>query len=621
MTRRLTRTLGKSLALRSLVVIVALAVGLSLAALPRLERYFLTQAAAREEATLRLATESLRGALSRTEVLPGLLAERPILARILRDPDNQGLVPYANEQLRQTSLTLDVADIWVMDTEGLTIAASNYRRETSFVGRRFDYRPYFTQALSEGRGRFHALGTTSGQRGYYFAAPILDGTEIVGVVAVKILLDAFETTWRDSPNTIVVSDPANVIFLSDRVDWHFSSLGPLPEAALDTIADTRQYPLDQLRLLQTEREALVPGHDLLRVRGADGVEEFVTNTGLIAAAGWRVSVLTPTRPALIQARQTLALVVLLLLFAGLVAVLFLQRRARLVERLEQQRQHREQLERRVAERTADLNAANTQLVQEVEERKVTERRLRQTQSELVQAGKLAALGQMSAALSHEFNQPLAAVKAYAENAATFLDRDRTEDARKNIGLISQMADRMASISKHLRNFARRPQDKIGPIPLLAVLDDALELMAPKLKAAGAELHYTRPEAELEVMGGRVRLQQVLVNLLSNALDAMERLDAPQIEITVLSEGSRRRVEVRDRGPGLTEETLAHLFDPFFTTKSPGKGLGLGLSISYNIVRDFGGTLAARNHPEGGAVFSVDLAASDARTSSEAVAAQ
>jgi two-component system C4-dicarboxylate transport sensor histidine kinase DctB len=621
MTRRLTRTLGKSLALRSLVVIVALAVGLSLAALPRLERYFLTQAAAREEATLRLATESLRGALSRTEVLPGLLAERPILARILRDPDNQGLLPYANEQLRQTSLTLDVADIWVMDTEGLTIAASNYRRETSFVGRRFDYRPYFTQALSEGRGRFHALGTTSGQRGYYFAAPILDGTEIVGVVAVKILLDGFETTWRDSPNTIVVSDPANVIFLSDRVDWHFSSLGPLPEAALDTIADTRQYPLDQLRLLQTEREALVPGHDLLRVRGSDGVEEFVTNTGLIAAAGWRVSVLTPTRPAIIQARQTLALVVLLLLFAGLVAVLFLQRRARLVERLEQQRQHREQLERRVAERTADLNTANTQLVQEVEERRATERRLRQTQSELVQAGKLAALGQMSAALSHEFNQPLAAVKAYAENAATFLDRDRTEDARKNIGLISQMADRMASISKHLRNFARRPQDKIGPIPLLAVLDDALELMAPKLKAAGAELHYTRPQAELEVMGGRVRLQQVLVNLLSNALDAMERLDAPQIEITVLTEGSRRRVEVRDRGPGLTEETLAHLFDPFFTTKSPGKGLGLGLSISYNIVRDFGGTLAARNHPEGGAVFSVDLAASDARTSSEAVAAQ
>jgi len=607
MGRRLTRTLSSSSALRSLLVIVALAVGLSLAALPRLERYFLLQSATREEATLRLATESLRSALSRTDVLPRLLAERPILARILRDPDNQGLVPYANEQLRQTALTLDVADIWVMDLDGLTVAASNYRRDTSFVGRRFDYRPYFSDALSEGRGRFHALGTTSGQRGYYFAAPVLDGTEIVGVVAVKILLDGFETTWRDSPNTIVVTDPSNVIFLSDRTDWHFNSFGPIPEPALDTIAITRQYPLDQLQLLATDRQPIATGHDLLTVRGTDGREEFVTNTGLIAAVGWRISVLTPTRPALIQARQIMALIVLVFLFAGLVAVLFLQRRARLVERLEQQRLHREQLERRVAERTADLNSANAQLVQEVEERRATEQRLRQTQTELVQAGKLAALGQMSAALSHEFNQPLAAVKAYAENAATFLDRDRPEDARKNVGLISQMADRMASISKHLRNFARRPQDKIGPIPLTCVLNDALDLMAPKLNAAGADIRYTPPEAEIMVMGGRVRLQQVLVNLVSNALDAMETQDRPIIEISIQGDAGRCRVEMRDRGPGLSEDTLKNIFDPFFTTKSPGKGLGLGLSISYNIVRDFGGTLAARNHPDGGAVFIVDLA--------------
>lgn len=618
MGRRLTRSFGSSPALRPLLVVVVLAVGLSLAALPRLERYFLVQTAAREEATLRLATESLRSALNRTDVLPRLLAERPILARILRDPDNQGLVPYANEQLRQTALTLNVADIWVMDSDGLTIAASNYRRDTSFVGRRFDYRPYFTDAMTEGRGRFHALGTTSGQRGYYFAAPILDGTEIVGVVAVKILMDDFEATWRDSPNTIVVTDPSNVIFLTDRTDWHFNSLGPVPEPALDTIAATRQYPLDRLQLLQTERRALSPGHDLLTVTGSTGREEFVTSTGLIAAVGWRVSVLTPTGPALLQARQTLALIVLVFLFAGLVAVLFLQRRARLVERLDQQRQHREQLERRVAERTADLNSANAQLVQEVEERKATEQRLRQTQTELVQAGKLAALGQMSAALSHEFNQPLAAVKAYADNAATFLDRGRPEDARKNVGLISQMADRMASISKHLRNFARRPQERIGPIPLTSVLNDALELMAPKLNVAGAELRYDPPAREVMVMGGRVRLQQVLVNLLSNALDAMETRETPEIEIAILGDGQRHRVEVRDRGPGLTDDTLTHIFDPFFTTKRPGKGLGLGLSISYNIVRDFGGTLDARNHPEGGAVFIVDLAVAPDQ---QAVAAQ
>ena len=589
--------------MRNLALLVVLAIGLALAALPRIERYFIAETAAREEATLRLATASLRGALARSEALPALLAERPILSEILRDPGNEGLLPFANEQLRQTALTLELADIFVMDLDGNTIAASNYRREASFVGRNFAYRPYFADALSLGRGRFHALGVTSGQRGYYFAAPIIDNTELLGVVAVKIHLDTFEQTWRDGDNTIIVMDSSNVIFLSDREEWHFNTLGPIPDGARGRIAATRQYPLDQLTPLPATREPLGPTTELLRI----GAEEYVTNIGLIAAAGWRVWVLTPTRHAILQARQALASIILVILFAGLVGALFIQRRARLLERFDQQRHHSEVLEARVTERTADLHDANAQLRQEVEERRLTEARLRKTQTDLVQAGKLAALGQMSAALSHEFNQPLAAVKSYADNAATFLDRDRPEEARQNIGLISQMADRMAAISKHLRNFARRPQEKIGPVPLLPVLDDALALMRARLAEVGSEIRYDRPEEEITVMGGQVRLQQVLVNLLSNAIDAMEDQDTPVIEIGIENRAGRWQVSVRDHGPGLSDASLAQLFDPFFTTKSPGKGLGLGLSISYNIVRDFGGRLAAHNHEGGGAVFTVDLA--------------
>ena len=598
-------------ATRNLALLVLLAIGLSFAALPRIERYFITQTGAREEATLRLATASLRGALSRTEALPSLLAERPILAQILRDPDNQGLLPFANEQLRQTALTLDLADIFVMDLEGTTVAASNYRRETSFVGRNFAFRPYFTDALAQGRGRFHGLGIASGQRGYFFSAPIIDNTEILGVVVVKILLDGFEQTWRDGDNTILVTDPSNVIFLSDRADWVFNTLGPVPEPAIEAISATRQYPLDRLRPMNAVRESLGPTMEILRVETDGEAQEFVTNIGLIAAAGWRVWVLTPTVYAIRQARQVLALMILAALFAGLAGALYLQRRARLLERLAQQRLYQEMLEARVVERTADLNDANTQLTQEVEERRATEARLRRTQSELVQAGKLAALGQMSAGLSHEFNQPLAAVKAYAENAATYLDRDRPDEARKNVGLISQMADRMAAISKHLRNFARRPQEQIGPIPLLSVLDDALALMGGRIATAGAEIAFDRPEAEIMVMGGQVRLQQVLVNLLSNALDAMEDQPRPRIEIEIAATGTRWQVRVRDHGAGLSQSAEAQLFDPFFTTKRPGKGLGLGLSISYNIVRDFGGTLSAHNHKDGGAVFVVDLTAAAA----------
>jgi len=242
----------------------------------------------------------------------------------------------------------------------------------------------------------------------------------------------------------------------------------------------------------------------------------------------------------------------------------------------------------------------------VAERTATAQQLRRTQTELVQAGKLAALGQMSAALSHEFNQPLAAVKAYADNAATFLDRGRADEARKNVSHISDMADRMASISKHLRNFARRPQEKIGPIPLVPVIEDAVALMAPRLSAAKITLDFTPPKGAPWAMGGRVRLQQVIVNLLSNALDALDGRTTTPITITTTQTDTGWQIAVRDHGPGFAADALPQVFDPFFTTKEPGQGLGLGLSISYNIIKDFGGTLAARTHPEGGAEFTIDL---------------
>ncbi len=591
-------------AIKVLVVCITIALALSIAALPRIERYFLIEAGRANDATLRLATEVLRGSLSRAEALPSLLAERPILRTLLREPTNSGVLPFANEQLRQTALALDVSDVYVMDRDGTTIAASSYRTDRSFVGRNFAYRPYFTDALAGGTGRFHALGTTSGERGYFFAAPVIADTEIIGVVAVKITMDQFEETWRDGGADLIVTDSSNVVFMSSRADWQFRTLGTVTEPMLDRIAETRQFPLDRLTPLPQRREALESDLDLLVLTSKGIQSEYITSLRLIAAAGWRVSILTPTGPARAQARVTLTLAVLAILLTGMLGAVVLQRRHRLLERLEDQRETQNLLERRVAERTADLKA-------EVAERTATAQQLRRTQTELVQAGKLAALGQMSAALSHEFNQPLAAVKAYADNAATFLDRGRSDEARTNVGHISDMADRMASISKHLRNFARRPQEKIGPIPLVPVIEDAMALMAPRFTAAKIALEFTPPEADAWVMGGRVRLQQVIVNLLSNALDALEAHAPRPVQINTAQTERGWQIRVRDHGPGFTDETLPQVFDPFFTTKEPGHGLGLGLSISYNIIKDFGGSLSARTHPDGGAEFTIELAAAPA----------
>ena len=226
---------------------------------------------------------------------------------------------------------------------------------------------------------------------------------------------------------------------------------------------------------------------------------------------------------------------------------------------------------------------------------------------------MAGLGQMSAALSHELNQPLAALKTYADNARAFLARDNLQATDENLERMSRMVDRMASISAHLRNFARRPQQAIGPLSLDGVIQDALAVMDVRLEAEGGRIAYTPPREPVWAVGGHVRLQQVVVNLINNALDVMEGQDDPVVTITLTG----AKIEVRDTGPGIDEAIREHLFDPFFTTKAPGKGLGLGLSISYNIVRDFGGTLSAANHPEGGAVFSVLLKPAP----SERVAAQ
>ena len=258
------------------------------------------------------------------------------------------------------------------------------------------------------------------------------------------------------------------------------------------------------------------------------------------------------------------------------------------------------------ERTADLTAANVQLEREIAEREAAEAELRRAQDDLIQAGKLAALGQMSAALSHEFNQPLAAIRSYADNAQLLIERNREAEACGNLRLIKDLTARMAEISKHLMTFARKPRSELRPVALAEVLDETLDFLRIRLERAGAEVAVDQPDRSLAVRAGRVRLQHVILNLVANALDAMRDNPRPRLEIAVREKDGRVAISLRDHGPGIPEDQLGRIFDPFFTTKDVGEGLGLGLSISYNIVKDFDGSLRAENHPEGGAVFTIEL---------------
>ncbi|KQB98076.1 histidine kinase [Loktanella sp. 1ANDIMAR09] len=570
-----------------IAVIATLLVLAGTVSFPALERHYMRQQAEKDAVPLKLAVEGLRAAVDRYAPLPALIAERSTLIDLLNNPDDAALVAAVNEDLRQTAATVRASDVYLMDISGLTIAAASYREPGSFLGRNFNYQTYFTQALNGALSSFSVYGTTTGERGYFYAAPVEDGERIVGVLAVKFNVSAFESIWRGANSEFMVADRNDFVFMSSRPDWHFRAMRPLSDATLRLIAQNLQYPIDRIELLPITVRPLDADARLVTIEG-ETRETYILTAQRLADLDWTMSSLSPLGPATLSALRSMLIAGLtgLLLLGALLA--YLLKQARQTEALAREKEAKRLLEAAVAERTTDLETALGDL--------------RQTQTDLIQAGKLSALGQMSAALSHEFNQPLAAVKSYADNAGAFLDRGRVAEAKDNITRISKMADRMATISAHLRNFARRPQQATGPLLLNAVVQDALAVIDMRLASEGGGIAYTPPKSEIWVTGGHVRLQQVIVNLINNALDAMA--DQPERIVDLRIENTR--LQVRDTGPGIEHDAIANIFDPFFTTKAPGKGLGLGLSISFNIVSDFGGTLSAANHPDGGAVFTVTL---------------
>lgn len=574
---------------------------------------YLDQAASRGQTTLRLAVAVLRGQMSRYQSLPALIADHYDIQALLADPDNPARRAKADAYLKEINVLLASSDIYVIKPGGETVAASNYDGPVSFVGENFSYRPYYQDAIQGRQGRFFALGTTSLKRGYYFSSPVTIRDEIKGVVVFKVDIDAIEASWKGDDYEILVSDPEGIIFMTDQPDWLYSSLKPLTADRLARTEASRRYANATLRELPIAQTSANAGHQLMTIAMGGLAREYLVLAEPMPEAGWTVSVLLDTAPVHAQAMTSVTAALLLLGLAVLAAAILLQRRARLRERLELQRSAQAELEERVALRTADLALVNQQLGTEVAERRATEQQLRQTQSDLIQAGKLAALGQMSAALSHELNQPLTAVKTYADNAAILIERNRTEEARDNVSRISSLADRMASISRHLRNFARKPNEQLGPVALADVVKDTLEIVAWRLKAAQTEVAVDLGRAPLIVQAGQIRLQQVLVNLISNAADAIEGQADRRIRLQARRKDDKITISVADNGPGIPDAIAPRIFDPFFTTKGVGKGLGLGLSISYNIIKDFGGDLAVMNQLEGGALFTITLdAASPSR---------
>ena len=524
----------------------------------------------RAQSDLALAADSLSAELRRYRELAVLTADRPQLAAVFT---GSGALETVRPILQQISDKTGALDIVLLDTKGLPLVGTQGAPAFGHAGA-----PYFERAMDGALGVDHPV--RNGVRTFVFAAPLFSKFgPVIGAVLVYAGVEGVERAWRGARPVVFFTDKQGVVFVSNR-----SELVLRPRAQGDFL----NYTTSEIR-----------GMEVWQIAGSRYVpHRAVHRTQDLPVISMQGEVLLDIAPARQIAFLQAAAASALCLAFGALLFLAMQRRHTLAE-------SNAKLEHRVQDRTAQLSSANLSLRREVEVRRAAELRLNKVQSDLVQAGKLSALGQMSAGISHELNQPLMAIQSFAENGRSFLDRNRFDMVAKNLGKISDLAHRMDRIIRNLRAFARQESEPLGNVDIGRVVDTVLELLGPKILQAKVLVLWVRPDSII-VRGGDVRLQQVVLNLISNGIDAMELSDPSVLTIEVIPESDCVTLAVRDTGPGITEPEK--IFEPFYTTKAIGaaEGMGLGLSISYGLVQSFGGMIRGRNHEAGGAIFTVEL---------------
>jgi two-component system C4-dicarboxylate transport sensor histidine kinase DctB len=537
------------------------------------------------QARLALYDSSLRAAVDRYRYLPYVVARHHQVIDAIQNPE---LTQTANLYLQRVNERSGAAALYVLDRTGRTVASSNWDTPESFVGEDYSFRPYFRQSFAGDEGFFFGIGVTTGRAGLFISNPIRGDDEIIGVVVVKLELEELERSWQEAGETVFVADADGVITLTSQGDWKYRTLSPLSSFDRARILQNRQYPGQELPTLNVGQQ-LARGSGIVTI----SAERFLFDSKPIRGSDWRIFYLT----SMDQVTDRQGAVTLIATIAGgmiILVILFLREREL---KLASQREARE-FER--------IQALNTRLEEEIAERRKTEKELRGTQNELVQAGKLAALGQMSAAIAHEINQPIAAIRTFCASAKLMIERGKTEKLDQNISQISSLTERMGAITGQLKTFSRKSSGVLEPVDLKVALDNALQLLKPQLQQEDCTIERHEPGHPLVVHADLVRIEQICVNIIRNALDAMENSAIKRIRIDVVSTHTDVVMRITDTGPGMNDETLALLFDPFFTTKDPGQGVGLGLSVSYGIVQDFGGTIKAYNTETAGACFEIRL---------------
>ena len=529
--------------------------------------YFLTYRAAIEslenEATIsaQLRADVLMSELDKQRAVPVILATDPdiINAIIDKKPSNDNL----SKKLANLALETKSAVIYVLDINGIAIASSNWRNRDSFVGQDYSFRSYFKEAVKNIAAEQIAQGTISHKPGLYLTHSVVSDGKVVGVVVAKVEFQTIEQKWQGGEDINFVTNPDGQILLTNRPHLRFK---PRPDVDSNSIMVHIPSPLNKW-------------HSYL-IKSRIPARNVAFTNAIIAAF-------------------VCGLIIMLVRWFG--------RKNRINrQKAEQERTYRHALEESVESRTIELKGINQILSSEINERKAAEKRLANLQIDLVQANKLAALGQITAGVAHEINQPVATIKLLSNNAATLLSKPHKssiESVQDVLAKINEMSDRIGKITLDLRMFSKKAHGEMAPIKLRSLLETSLLLTQSRIRDFNVEVFQDEISNDLLVLGNRVRLEQVIVNLLQNACEALEGQKVRQIKISTEVSPSIVRLSIRDNGPGVDESIANQLFIPFVTSKT--SGLGLGLVIAKDILHEHNGSLTLVNSSDG-ACFVVEL---------------
>src|SRR5882672_1002693 len=558
------------------------------------------------EQRVQLVANALTAEVGRQDHLPVVLSLDADVRNALRSRD-AGSLERLSRKLEVVSREADTRALYLIAPNGIVVASDNWQASDTLVGRNLADQPYFKKAVENGRSSDLGVEPDSNRTRYYLAESVRAGPDLLGIAVVRIEFDALEAAWERAAERVLVADTDGIVFLASDPAYKYRSIGGKTLTVSDSAEVAKRYPgvlAEPIHIKVLERRG---ADSIIEVEAPDAGASYLYQTMQLPLYGWTIHRFTDLATVREDRRDgTIIGGAIMALIIALVLYVIERHRAYVVEKASAA-----QLKTQVEERTRDLSESNASLQTEIDEHRHTEARLRTTQNELVQAGKLAALGQMSAALAHEINQPLAAIRTFMASTKVFAERGDVTQVARNLGFITDLAERMASITGHLKTFARKSEPgHPEPVEVDRAVGRALFLLESQIKAAGVVVDKT-VEPDLWVLGHAVQLEQVILNLVRNALDVVADQEHGRITITAQASESQAseihvQIKVADNGLGIPANQLDQIFDPFFTTKALGKGLGLGLSISYGIVQDFGGQIHARNLPGGGAELTVEL---------------